>query len=192
MKDLNHQLKALCRRNRDGSFGTQDGRRHMLDLMATQLHELGYRRMRATSLKPKHVNALVARWREQGISTGTLKNRFSVLRWWAGKVNRSSVIAADNSAYGIGARVLVSNESKAQTLDEAKLAKIEDEYACRPLSGYAGKRRSSSVRATPSAAITSRSKRAGPRAAGPEPSRSPIAISSACCVKSPSSPRAAR
>lgn len=128
MKDLNHQLKTLCRRNRDGSFSTQDGRQHMLEQMATELHDLGYRRMRATSLKPKHVTALVARWREQGISTGTLKNRLSVLRWWAGKVNKSEVVARDNSAYGIGTRVLVSNQSKAQTLDEAKLAKIEDQY----------------------------------------------------------------
>lgn len=29
VKDLNHQLKALCRRNRDGSFGIQDGRWHV-------------------------------------------------------------------------------------------------------------------------------------------------------------------
>jgi site-specific recombinase XerC len=128
VKDLNHQLKTLCRKNRDGSFSTQDGRWHMLDLMATQLHELGYRRMQSTSLKPKHVEALVARWREQKISTGTLKNRLSVLRWWASKVNKASVVAQDNSTYGIGTRVLVTNQSKAQTLDEAKLAKINDEY----------------------------------------------------------------
>ena len=87
VKDLNHQLKALCRRNRDGSFGTGDDRWHMLRLMATQLHELGYQKMQATSLKPKHVEALISRWREQGISIGTLKNRLSVLRWWAGKVS---------------------------------------------------------------------------------------------------------
>lgn len=128
MKNLNHQLRTLCRQNRDGSFGTQAGRRHMLNLMATELHQLGYRKMRATSLKPKHVEALIARWREHGISTGTLKNRLSVLRWWAGKVNKSGVVAADNTAYGIAVRVFVSNESKAQTLDDPKVAKIEDEY----------------------------------------------------------------
>ena len=125
MNDLIHQLKTLCRKNRDGSFSTQDGRRHMLELVATQLQELGYRRMQSRSLKPKHVEALVTRWREQGISTGTLKNRLSVLRWWAGKVNKSGVVAQDNSAYAIGTRVFVSNQSKAQTLDEAKLAKID-------------------------------------------------------------------
>ena len=155
MKDLNHQLKALCRRNRDGSFGTQDDRWHMLDLMATQLHELGYRKMRATSLKPKHVNALIARWREQCISTGTLKNRLSVLRWWAGKVNKSSVVAKGNSAYGIGTRVLVSNKSKAQTLDEAKLAKVGDGYVRMSvrLQAAFGLRREEAIKFSPSYAF---------------------------------------
>ncbi|MGH8196366.1 MAG: phage integrase N-terminal domain-containing protein [Woeseiaceae bacterium] len=155
MKDLNHQLRTLCRRNRDGSFGTQDGRWHMLDLMATQLHELGYRKMRATSLKPKHVNALVARWREQGISTGTLKNRLSVLRWWAGKVNKSSVVAKGNDAYGIGTRMLVSNKSKAQTLDKAKLAKIDDEYVRLSvrLQAAFGLRREEAIKFSPSYAF---------------------------------------
>jgi site-specific recombinase XerC len=155
VKDLNHQLKTLCRRNRDGSFGTQDGRWHMLDLMATQLDELGFRRMRATSLKPKHVNALVARWREQGISTGTLKNRLSALRWWAGKVNKSGIVAKDNSVYGTGTRVLVSNQSKAQTLDETKLAKIEDEYVRLSvrLQAAFGLRREEAIKFSPSYAF---------------------------------------
>ena len=128
MKDLNHQLTKLCRQNRDGGFSTQATRSRILDLAANQLHALGYRHMKPTSLKPKHVNALVAHWQEQGISTGTLKNRLSALRWWAQKVNRESIMARDNSAYGIGARTYVAKQSKAQTLDEGKLALIEDKY----------------------------------------------------------------
>ena len=92
MKDLNHQLMKLCRQNRDGSFSTQATRSRILDLAANQLHELGFRQMKPTSIKPKHVNALIARWREQGISIGTLKNRLSALRWWAQKVNRESIM----------------------------------------------------------------------------------------------------
>jgi site-specific recombinase XerC len=127
----------------------------MLELMATQLHELGYRRMRATSLKPKHVEALVARWREQEIGIGTLKNRVSVLRWWASKVNKSSVIAPDNSAYGIGARTFVSNVSKAQTLDAAKLAKIDDDYVRMSvrLQAAFGLRREEAIKFSPSYAF---------------------------------------
>ncbi len=128
MKDLNHQLMKLCRQNRDGSFSTQATRSRILDLAANQLHALGFRHMRPTSLKPKHVNALVAHWQEQGISIGSLKNRLSALRWWARKVNRESIMPRDNTTYGISARTYVAKQSKALTLDENKVANIDDQY----------------------------------------------------------------
>ena len=114
MKDLNYQLSKLCRDNRDGGFSTQATRSRILDLIAKQLQELGFRRMQPRSLKPKHVDALLAHWQDQGISVGTLKNRLSALRWWAKKVNKPSIIAKDNNVYGIGKREYVAKESKAQ------------------------------------------------------------------------------
>ena len=60
MKDLNYQLGRLCRDNRDGGFSTQATRSRILDLIANQLKELGFRRMQPRSLKPKHVNALIS------------------------------------------------------------------------------------------------------------------------------------
>ena len=128
MKDLNYQLSKLCRDNRDGGFSTQATRSRILGLIANQLQELGFRRMQPRSLKPKHVNALVAHWRNQGISVGTLKNRLSALRWWARKANKPSIIAKDNSVYGIGKREYVAKESKAQELDEKKLSSVSDPF----------------------------------------------------------------
>ena len=128
MKDLNYQLGKLCRDNRDGGFSTQATRSRILDLIANQLQELGFRRMQPKSLKPKHVDALVGHWQGQGISVGTLKNRLSALRWWAKKVNKPSIIARDNSVYGIGKRTYVAKESKAQELDQRKLLEVSDAY----------------------------------------------------------------
>ena len=128
MKDLNYQLSKLCRDNRDGGFSTQATRSRVLDLIASQLRELGFRRMQPKSLKPKHVDALVTHWRNQGISVGTLKNRLSALRWWAKKVNKPSIIAKDNSLYGIGKREYVAKESRAQELDDKKLSEISNAY----------------------------------------------------------------
>ncbi len=62
MRDLNYDLKQLCRHNRDGSYATQADREHILDLIADQLEEMGFRHMNAHSLKPKHVEKLVERW----------------------------------------------------------------------------------------------------------------------------------
>lgn len=155
MKDLNYQLMKLCRNNRDGGYSTQATRSRMLDLIANQLHELGYRRMLPRSLKPKHVDALITLWKDQDIRVGTLKNRLSALRWWAKKVNKPSIIARDNSAYGIGKREYVAKASKAQELDEEKLGKITDPYVRLSIRLQAafGLRREESIKFSPSYAI---------------------------------------
>ena len=128
MRDLNYQLKQLCQRNRDGSYATQTNRERLLSLMADQLNMLGFRGLRAQSLKPKHVEALVNKWRQEGLSIGTVKNRMAALRWWAQKVDRRNVIARSNDHYGIPDRIFVSNESKAQQVGEADLERVRDPH----------------------------------------------------------------
>ena len=155
MKDLNFQLSKLCRDNRDGGFSTQATRSRILDLIANHLSELGFRRMQPRSLKPKHVNALITHWQDQGISVGTLKNRLSTLRWWAKKINKPSIIARDNSVYGIGKRECVAKESKAQELDKKKLSEISDQYVCLSIRLQAafGLRREESIKFSPGYAV---------------------------------------
>ncbi len=129
MRDLNYQLKQLCRHCREGSYATQAKRERMLTLMANQLHELGYRGMSAKSLKPKHIEALLEQWREQELSIGTIKNRMAVIRWWANKVDKRNVVARSNEHYGIPDRRFVTNESKAKTVTQEQLEKVRDEHA---------------------------------------------------------------
>ncbi len=95
-------------------------------MIADQLASLGYRNMKAKSLKPKHVIALTNLWNTQGISIGSQKNRLSTLRWWAKKIGKQNVIAKNNNAYGIESRTFVANRSKSQELDLYKLTKISD------------------------------------------------------------------
>jgi site-specific recombinase XerC len=151
MRNLNYELKQLCHRNRDGSYATQADRWRMLDLIANQLHELGYKDMRATSLKPKHVEALVERWKAEAISPGTIKNRMANLRWWAEKIGKQNVIARDNAHYGIPDRVYVTNVSKARELTTAELARVSDPYTVMSLKLQAafGLRREESIKIQP-------------------------------------------
>lgn len=128
MRDLNYQLKTLCRHCREGSYATQVKREYMLSLMANQLHELGYRGMNARSLKPKHIEALVKHWFGQALSIGTIKNRMAVIRWWAHKVDKQNVVARSNEHYGIPDRHFITNESKAKTVSGAELDKVRDEH----------------------------------------------------------------
>ena len=151
MRDLNYELKQLCRRNRDGSYATQRDRERVLDLVAGQLQELGYRHMAAASLKPKHVEGLVERWQAEGLAVGTIKNRMAELRWWAEKIAKQNVIARDNSHYGIENRKYVTNVSKARELSGAELGRITDPYTAMSLRLQAafGLRRGESIKIRP-------------------------------------------
>src|SRR6516225_10160007 len=124
MRDLNYDLKQLCRRNRDGSYATQADRERILDLIADQLHEMGFRHMNAHSFKPKHVEKLVEHWLAENLSPGTIKNRMSALRWWAEKIGKENIVARTNAAYGIRDRVYVTNISKAKELVMDQLQQI--------------------------------------------------------------------
>lgn len=106
--------------NRDGAYKTQFDRLSLLKLFEKQLKERGYNLPSARSLKPKHVQYLVDRWQAEDLGTGTIKNRMAGLRWWAGKVNKASIIPRKNEELGIAERK-ASTENKAQKLDMQKL-----------------------------------------------------------------------
>lgn len=133
MRNLNYELKQMCQRNCDGSYATQRDRARVLDLVANQLQELGYRHLAATSLKPKHVEALLARWQTEGLAVGTIKYRMAELRWWAEKIGKQNVIARENHQYGIGNRQYVTNVSRARELSDVELSRITDPYSAMSL-----------------------------------------------------------
>ena len=54
------------------TVATQRDRERVLDLVANQLQEAGYRYLAAASLKPKHVEGLMARWQAEGLAVGTI------------------------------------------------------------------------------------------------------------------------
>lgn len=129
MRDLNFAIKNLCSQHRQGSFGTQDARRRSLDLMATQLHELGYRNIKGPhTLKPKHVHALVEHWKATDLSAHTMKNRMAHLRWLAHHADNPNLVRADNDHYGIERRQYLTNENRALEFDADRIAGIEDPH----------------------------------------------------------------
>jgi len=155
MDKLQWDLMQLCKRNRDGSFSTRAARERILDLAARELAALGYVDMRARSLKPKHVEALVGHWQGKGLSVSTVKNRLAGLRWWAEKVGKPSVVPADNERLGVPDRVYAGSSGKQLALDVDKLVAIEDERVKLSLLLQAefGLRREESIKFQPGYAI---------------------------------------
>lgn len=112
-------LQKLTRMHKEGSFSTQASRKAHVKLICRHLAEAGFRNLKAENLKPKHVTALVERWRRDGISPGTFKNRMGAVRWLYGKVGKHFLIPRDNAALGIPDRQYVTHESKARELTPA-------------------------------------------------------------------------
>ncbi len=151
MDDLTYTLRQLCQRNRDGSHATQADRKRSLTLVSRQLHEAGFRQMRAGSLKGKHVDALVERWQGEGLASGTIKNRLAHLRWWAEKVGKAGIIPSDNVRLGIPERQHVTHTDKSRELGDA-LDQVRDPHVRMSLLLQAafGLRREESIKFRPS------------------------------------------
>lgn len=72
MRQLNFDLKRLQDRHREGGFVTRRDRSYALAQAANTLHRLGFRRLRATGLRRKHVEELVREWKRGDLSVGTM------------------------------------------------------------------------------------------------------------------------
>ena len=124
----NGDLVKLTWRHRENSYNTQRARRAIVRMMARQLGDMGFRQLKAKNLKEKHALALIERWRGEGLSAGTLKNRMGVLRWVYEKVNKAWMLAARNADYGIENRRYVTNVDKARELTPERLLRIKSEH----------------------------------------------------------------
>jgi hypothetical protein len=127
---LEYQFNQMCNKHRDGSHATQANRKAMLKMIAEQLKSCGYnvQRMTPNDLKGRHVNKLLELWRKDGVSTGTIKNRMVVLRWWAEKVGNAGAVQS-NDTYKIEKRVYVTNRDKSISLKDLDLSKVDENIA---------------------------------------------------------------
>ena len=150
MRQLNYDLKHLQDRRKEGSFVTRRDRSYALAQAANMLHELGFRRLRATGLRRKHINALVREWRRRELSVGTMKNRMAALRWWAEQIGRPGVVGS-NADHQIEERKYVTNEDKSRRLDPDRLAQVGDDHVRMALSLQAafGLRREEAIKFSP-------------------------------------------
>lgn len=127
---LEYQFNQMCNKHREGSHATQANRKAMLKMFAEQLKACGYNthRMTPNDLKGRHVNKLLELWRKDGVTTGTIKNRMTVLRWWAEKVGNAGAVQS-NDTYKIEKRVYVTNRDKSVSLKDLDLSKTDENIA---------------------------------------------------------------
>ena len=124
----NGDLVKLTYRHRENSYNSQRARRVIVRMIANQLGDMGFMRLKAKNLKEKHALALVERWKNEGLSAGTLKNRMGVLRWVYEKVGKPRILAKRNADYGIENRRYQTNVNKARELTPQSLDRIKSEH----------------------------------------------------------------
>ena len=128
MRNLAFQFKNMCDRNKNGSHSSQASRRRLCSMIAKHLEQLGFRNLEIGSLKPKHVEALVAHWKAEQLAIGTIKNLMTAVRFWAEHVGKENVVKRSNREYGIGDRTFVTNVSKATVVADDRLVCVPDPY----------------------------------------------------------------
>ncbi|WP_377829290.1 phage integrase N-terminal domain-containing protein [Bradyrhizobium lupini] len=124
MDALAYDLKNLTLKG-EGSHLTRTQRHRGLQAIARDLRGLGFALPGAASLKPKHVEALVAHWKAARLTPGTLKNRMGWVRWWARGVRKASVLPRDNARVAIPLREGFKG-SKAHTTMGEKMSALTD------------------------------------------------------------------
>jgi hypothetical protein len=153
--NLHTELNSIFKHNMDGSFSTQSARKDILHMAVSDLHKLGFYNLSVKGLKPKHIDALVNKWRDDGKCAGTLKNRMAHLRWLTEKIGKPAIVARSNSHYGIERRRYVTNVSKATSLSAASLADVRDTHlqASLGLQASFGLRREEAIKFQPDYAL---------------------------------------
>ncbi len=147
---------TTIKNNKDGSYRTQDDRRHALIKIAKDVHELGYKLDHIRYMKPKHIHALVKCWKSHGDNPGSMKNRMSHLRWLMCKFDGKIHMVPSNDELDIPRRIYISNQNKSVQLTSVDFERIKDPMMCHSLKGQTlfGLRMEESIKLEPFIADT--------------------------------------
>ena len=126
LKSLNFSIFEFMKTQKNNmSFEHRIGMTNRLSQMGKELFGCGYMPTRIGRIKPKHIEALVSQWKNDGLSPGTIKNRMSDLRFVCKSFHRASVVKS-NDEYGIDKRSYIPKENKA--IFNADFKKIQDPH----------------------------------------------------------------
>lgn len=145
---LRYSIRKLLEAESKGSYQTQNKRQIELLQMAHDLYANGYKLEHVKGLKPKHIECLNKIWRERELSTGTIKNKNTQLRWWAEHVGKASMMPT-NDELGVPRRIYATNVNKGMELpnDQAEMHPLAQVYLS--LERHLGLRREEAIKIKP-------------------------------------------
>ncbi len=94
-KSFNHSVYALMKQHpKRISFSQRHTMTSRMTTTGKDLHSLGYGLRNVQKIKQKHIQALIAHWKDKNLSVGTIKNRLSDLQFACQQAGRSTVMSA--------------------------------------------------------------------------------------------------
>lgn len=117
---------SALKHNKDGSFATQSNRKAILLKVCSDLKDIGHNRVTIKNFGAKHCYLLRDKWKSEGITTATIKNRLSCIRWIGEKIGKE---LPDNKKLEIENRVYSDNtKNKAQEIDRSAFHQLEQRH----------------------------------------------------------------
>ncbi len=131
---LKSSLHNLIMHNKEGSFSTHSNRSLRLEQTIGEISKKYPGLNNIRHLKTRHIDYIVERWKSENLSSGTIKNRMTDLRWIARKIEKPNIVHRTNDEYNIDRRQYVNNDiNKAKELNQEQLKNVSDPYTARSL-----------------------------------------------------------
>ena len=112
-----------------GSYATRQARESHLRIFVKTLYDSGYN-PKPKNTRPKHIEAGLTAWSEQGLNRRTIDNRLSTLRWFAAEIGKPNIVKRTNDEYKmLPPREKPDYTNKARSLDQGSLDKVRDPLA---------------------------------------------------------------
>ena len=109
-----------------GSYATRQARESHLRIFVKTLYDSGYD-PKPKNTRPKHIEAGLTAWSEQGLNRRTIDNRLSTLRWFAREIGKPNIVRRTNDEYEmLPPREKPDYTNKARSLDQGSLDKVRD------------------------------------------------------------------
>lgn len=123
---LRGTILSALKHNKDGSFATQANRKAILLKVCSDLKNVGHNKVTQKNFGAKHCYLLRDYWKNQGISTATIKNRLACVRWLGEKLGKE---LPSNQKLEIENRVYSDNsKNKAQEIDLNKIKALQERH----------------------------------------------------------------
>lgn len=119
---LKRSLYQLLKNDNSGSYASKHDRKGILNHFVKDLVTLSYKLPAIQNIKSKHITAVVEHWKQQGRSSGTIKNRLSAIRHMAVLMNKADVVPS-NQALLIAPRQYVTSKNRA--INQADFSNIK-------------------------------------------------------------------